>query len=381
MDRLWSKPFFLMTIGMLFLFTSFYLLVPTLPLFIKQLGGSESQIGLAVGMFTLSAVIFRPIVGGLLDRYGRRPFIVWGLLFFAFSMYLYGWVGSIVVLMALRVLHGASWAFSTTAVGTAITDIIPPSRRGEGMGWFGMAMTVAMAIGPLLGIWVLRNYSFNGLFLFGTILSVAAMLLAFMTKTPFQPKAVAGRIDFIEKSVLSIMAAIFFMAVAYGGIITFLPLFAESVKVNPGTFFLVYAATLTVIRPITGKLSDRYGEVFVVVPALTVTIAALLVLSLSNGLYGMIASSVLFGIGIGSAQPALQSATLSLARPNRAGAANASFMTAFDLGIGLGAIMLGWVSQYTGYQVLFLVAAASVAISLLIFTVFVSRLLRYRTAI
>ncbi|MDQ0877864.1 MFS family permease [Paenibacillus sp. V4I3] len=380
MDRLWTKPFFLMTIGMLFLFTSFYLLVPTLPLFIKQLGGSESQIGLAVGMFTLSAVIFRPIVGGLLDRYGRRPFIVSGLLFFALSMYLYGWVGGIVVLMALRVLHGASWAFSTTAVGTAITDIIPPSRRGEGMGWFGMAMTVAMAIGPLLGIWVLRNYSFNGLFLFGTILSAAAMLLAFMTKTPFQPKAAAGRIDFIEKSVLSIMAVIFFMAVAYGGIITFLPLFAESVKVNPGTFFLVYAATLTVIRPITGKLSDRYGEVFVVVPALAVTIAALLVLSLSNGLYGMIASSVLFGIGIGSAQPALQSATLSLAHPNRAGAANASFMTAFDLGIGLGAIMLGWVSQYTGYQVLFLVAAASVAISLLIFTVFVSRLLRYRTA-
>ncbi|MDQ0897507.1 MFS transporter [Paenibacillus sp. V4I7] len=304
MDRLWSKPFFLMTIGMLFLFTSFYLLVPTLPLFIKQLGGSESQIGLAMGMFTLSAVIFRPIVGGLLDRYGRRPFIVW----------------------------------------------------------------------------VLRNYSFNGLFLIGTILSAAAMLLAFTTKTPFQPKAAAGRIDFIEKSVLSIMAVIFFMAVAYGGIITFLPLFAESVKVNPGTFFLVYAATLTVIRPITGKLSDRYGEVFMVVPALAVTIAALLVLSLSNGLYGMIASSVLFGIGIGSAQPALQSATLSLAHPNRAGAANASFMTAFDLGIGLGAIMLGWVSQYTGYQVLFLVAAASVAISLLIFTVFVSRLLRYRTA-
>ncbi|MDQ0885870.1 MFS family permease [Paenibacillus sp. V4I9] len=380
MDRLWTKPFFLMTIGMLFLFTSFYLLVPTLPLFIKQLGGSESQIGLAVGMFTLSAVIFRPIVGGLLDRYGRRPFIVSGLLFFGLSMYLYGWVGGIVVLMALRVLHGASWAFSTTAVGTAITDIIPPSRRGEGLGWFGMAMTVAMAIGPLLGIWVLWNYSFNGLFLFGTILSAAAMLLALMTKTPFQPKAAAGRIDFIEKSILSIMAAIFFMAVAYGGIITFLPLFAESVKVNPGTFFLVYAATLTIIRPITGKLSDRYGEVFVVVPALTVTIAALLVLSLSNGLYGMIASSVLFGIGIGSAQPALQSATLSLVRPNRAGAANASFMTAFDLGIGLGAIMLGWVSQYTGYQVLFLVAAASVAISLLIFTVFVSRLLRYRTA-
>jgi predicted MFS family arabinose efflux permease len=77
--------------------------------------------------------------------------MIWRLLFFILSMYLYDWVGSIAILLALRVLHGASWALSTTAVSTTITDIIPISRRGEGMGWFGMAMTVAMAIGPMLG--------------------------------------------------------------------------------------------------------------------------------------------------------------------------------------------------------------------------------------
>ncbi|ADG05307.1 MFS transporter [Kyrpidia tusciae] len=378
MDRLWTKPFIQMTVGMLFLFTGFYLLLPTFPLFIKQLGGSESQVGLAVGVFTLSAVMFRPVVGGLLDRYGRRPFLVWGLVFFALSVFLYDWVGGIAMLIALRIVHGMSWAVSTTAAGTAITDMIPVARRGEGMGWYGMAMTVAMAIGPWLGTWVMQHHSFHGLFLFSTGLSVMALFLAVATTMPFQPKATAGRIAFFERSVLPVMAAIFFLTVSYGGITTFLPLFAESIKVNSGAFFLVYAVALTLVRPVAGKLSDRLGEIFVIVPALLVTISALLVLSFSDGLMGVMASAVLYGIGFGSAQPALQSAILRLARPDRKGVANASFFTAFDLGIGLGSIILGWVSQYTGYPVLFTVSAASVGVSMLIFAVLARRLSRDR---
>lgn len=253
MERLWTRPFIQMTVGMLFLFTGFYLLLPTLPLYIKQLGGSEAQVGLIIGMFTLSAVIFRPIVGGLLDRYGRRPFIVGGLLFFALSMYLYDWVAGILLLVVLRIIHGMSWAISTTAVGTAITDIIPSTRRGEGMGWYGLAMTVAMAVGPMLGIWIIQNYSFHSLFLFATSLSVVALILGFMTKIPFQRRAAIGRMEFFERSVLSVTVAIFFLAVAYGGITTFLPLFAESLQLNSGTFFLVYAIALTLIRPMAGS--------------------------------------------------------------------------------------------------------------------------------
>lgn len=221
MERIWTKSFIQMTLGMLILFTGFYLLLPTMPLFIKEMGGNESQVGLAVGVFTLTAVVFRPIVGGLLDRYGRRPFMIWGLLFFILSMYLYDWVGTMAILLALRVLHGASWALSTTAVSTAITDIIPASRRGEGMGWFGMAMTVAMAIGPMLGIWVLENSSFHGLFLLATGLSAAALLLVFSTRIPFSPQTTDRKIVLFERSVLPVTAVLFFVAVAYGGITTF----------------------------------------------------------------------------------------------------------------------------------------------------------------
>ncbi len=367
MERLWTKPFIVMTVAMLVLFTGFYLLLPTMPLYIKSLGGTESQVGLVAGVFTLTAVVFRPIVGGLLDRYGRRPFMIAGLLLFVLSMGLYPWASAFALLLALRVLHGASWALSTTAVSTSITDIIPASRRGEGMGWFGMAMTVAMAIGPTVGVWALDGGEYSRLFGIATGLSAVAFLLAISARIPKHPRSSSRKIVLFERSVLPLTAALFFLSVAYGGITTFLPLFGESIRVNSGTFFLVYALALTLARPVAGKLSDRFGEAVVIVPGLIVTVLSLAVLSFSTNLAGVVVAAVLYGIGFGSAQPALQAANLRLAPPERRGVASASFMTAFDLGIGLGSIVLGWVSQYTGYETLFLVCAGSVLVSAAIF--------------
>ncbi|MBB6695266.1 MFS transporter [Cohnella xylanilytica] len=367
MERLWTKPFIVMTVAMLVLFTGFYLLLPTMPLYIKSLGGTESQVGLVAGVFTLTAVVFRPIVGGLLDRYGRRPFMIAGLLLFVLSMGLYPWASAFALLLALRVLHGASWALSTTAVSTSITDMIPASRRGEGMGWFGMAMTVAMGIGPTVGVWALDGGEYTRLFGIATGLSAVAFLLAMTARIPKHPRSSSRRIVLFERSVLPLTAALFFLSVAYGGITTFLPLFGESIRVNSGTFFLVYALALTLARPVAGKLSDRYGEAVVIVPGLAITVLSLAVLSFSTNLAGVVIAAVLYGIGFGSAQPALQAANLRLAPPDRRGVASASFMTAFDLGIGLGSIVLGWVSQYTGYETLFLVCAGSVLVSAAIF--------------
>lgn len=376
MVRLWTKPFLLMTVGMLFLFTGFYLLLPTMPLFVKRIGGNDAQVGLVTGAFMLSAVIVRPIVGGLLDRFGRRPFIIWGLLLFALAMYMYDWIGGILALVVLRMFHGMTWAVSTTAVFTTVTDIIPATRRGEGMGWFGMAMTLAMAIGPILGMWMIQDLSYQMLFLVACALSAAALLLTIGVNIPYRPQNGARRIEFFEKSILPVASSVFFLTIAYGGITAFVPLFTNSIGVNSGAFFLAYAATLALIRPIAGKVSDRYGETYVIVPGLSVTMISLLVLGVSTGEFGVLTSAVLFGVGFGSSQPALQAATLRLARSDRRGVANASLLTATDLGIGLGAILLGWISQHTSYQVLFTVSAISVGVSLLMFTFFAKHLLK-----
>ncbi len=357
-----------MITGTFVLFIAFYALYPTLPPFIGQLGGNSAHVGLAMGVFMLASVAFRPIVGGLLDRFGRRPFIVGGILLFALAMSLYGWVGSIAALIALRALHGTSWAFSSTATATAITDMIPPERRGEGIGFLGMAMTMAMAVGPASGLWVAHELSYNALFLLGAGIACAALLLMFGARMPFHPQpGTGGGFGVVEKRVLPIMASIFFLFFAYSSITTFVPLFAESIKVNSPAFFAAFAATLAVARPLAGRLSDRYGEVIVVMPALVITIVALITLSLSTRLLGVLVSAVLYGIGFGTAHPVLHAATIRIARAARRGAANASVSTATDLGIGLGAMTLGWVSQHMSYRGLFTVAAASVGLSLLVF--------------
>ncbi|MFV9511874.1 MFS transporter [Tepidibacillus sp. LV47] len=376
MEQLWTKPFLLMTVATLFLFTAFYMLYPTLPLFIKRIGGNGSHVGWATGMFMLSAVLFRPFVGGLLDRFGRRSFIIGGVILFAVAMYVYPWIGGIAALMALRIGHGVSWAVSTTSMLTVATDVIPPNRRGEGMGWFGTAMTAAMAIGPMIGLAVAENISYHGLFLFAALLSMLALLLVLPADMPFQRQSGAKRVEFFEPSVLPVAVSVIFLFLAYGGITTFVPLFARSIHVNSGMFFLVYAATLMLSRPLAGKLSDRYGEAFVIVPALVITIFALLLLSISKGWFGFLAAAVLFGIGFGSAQPALQAAMIRIARPDRIGVANASFTTATDLGIGLGAILLGRISEQAGYQTMFVSGALSVAVSFVLFSLFGKRLLK-----
>ncbi|PEE37793.1 MFS transporter [Bacillus pseudomycoides] len=376
MERLWTKNYIMLTITALLLFSGFYLLMPTLPMFIKQLGGSESQVGFIIGVFTISAVILRPIVGGLMDRYGRRVFIISGLLFFAITMYFYDWVTGIIFLVVLRILHGISWAIATTSIGTAVTDVIPQSRRGEGMGWYGLAMTLGMALGPILGLWVAKSFSFHYLFLLCTALAIIAFILALGTKIPAVQSASKQPISFFEKTVLPIAIVTFFLSLTFGGITTFLPLFAAKIQVNVGTFFLVYAITLTVIRPLAGKISDKHGEGFIIVPALFTLIVALLVLTMTKGLVGLVITAILYGIGFGSAQPALQVATIRLAPPEKRGVANATFFTAFDLGIGLGAILLGFVSQLMGYHMLFILCAVSGFISLLIFILFVKKTLK-----
>ncbi len=366
MEPIWTKQYALTLSGNLFLFLAFYMLYPTLPLFIQHIGGTESHVGLSMGVFMLSAVFLRPLVGGLLDRSGRRPFIVSGLLLFAGAMYLYSWVGGLMVLLAVRVLHGFSWAFASTSLQTAVTDIVPPARRGEGMGWLGFSMTLAMAVGPMVGLWVLERQTYQTFFFFGAGLTLAALFVTAAVNIPYRRPTVPSRIEIFEPAVVPIVASSFFLFFAYAAITTFVPLFAHSIQVNSGIFFTVFAGALAVSRPLAGRLSDRRGEMFVLVPALVINASSLLLLSMTTSLTGFLASAILYGVGFGAAQPVFHAATIRLANPERRGAANASFTTAIDLGIGLGAMLLGWVSQQTSYPMLFLVSAVSVLMSLVL---------------
>lgn len=378
MERLWTRSFVFMTMGALFLFTSFYLLLPTLPLFIKEMGGLDSHVGLAAGVFTLAAVVARPFSGTLLDQYGRRPFLLGGLAVYAVSMFLYGWVGGVGALLLIRAVHGFGWAFITSASSSTVADIVPASRRGEGMGWYSLSMTLAMAVGPVFGAWAVEGLGFRGLFLMATCLSVVALAAMWVPRSPFQPTGERRRMELYDPTTLPVAGAVIFLALAYGAVNTFLPLFAVTIDVNPSIYFLVYALALAVSRPLSGTLFDRYGEAVVIVPGTALTLIALVVLSSATGPGGVITAGILFGLGFGSALTAFQATILNMVPRERFGVANSSFFMAFDLGIAFGTTVLGWVSQWLGYRALFGVGAASVAVCLAVFVAFVRPQLRRR---
>jgi len=352
---IWNKTFFLILSVSFLMFMSMYMLLPTLPLYAQTIGGNETVAGTIVGIFTLSAVLVRPWFGNLLDRKGRKVILVIGIGIFLVSVLAYNLAFSIMILLALRMLHGIGWGASTTATGTMASDVIPAARRAEGMGYYGIAATIAMSLGPALGLYLVKYSSYSVLFTGAAILAALGLAGSFLInyETPRHPekaKASLGKGVILEKTAIAPALVLFFITLTYGGIITFLPSYAGSRGVeNIGVFFTVYALVLLVGRPIIGKLADRYGARKFLVPGILLIASALLLLALATSLPMFLLVGIVYGLGFGTVQPILNALVISLAPPERRGAANATFAVAMDMGIGLGAVSLGFLAQQMGY--------------------------------
>lgn len=373
-SRIWNKTFSLILIVSFLMFLSMYMLLPTLPLFAKTIGGNETVAGTIVGFFTLSAVLVRPWFGNLLDRRGRKVILIIGIGIFLISVLAYNLAFSIVTLLALRVIHGIGWGASTTASGTIASDVIPAQRRAEGMGYYGIAATIAMSLGPALGLYLIKYSSYSVLFTGAAILAALGLAGSFFINYEIPRKnqeeaektPVKGVI--LEKTAIPPAIVLFFITLTYGGIVSFLPLYADfrGVK-NIGVFFTVYALVLLFSRPIIGKLADRYGGQNFLVPGILLIASALLLLVKASSLSVFLLVGVIYGIGFGTVQPILNALVISLAPPERRGAANATFAVAMDLGIGLGAVILGFLTQKVGYVYMYGSSAVFALVALLMY--------------
>lgn len=353
-ERLWSLDFILITLISLVTFLGFQMLLPTLPIYAKELGGSDASAGLVIGIFTFSAVLIRPFTGLALDRYGRKGIFLLGLLIFAVCVLAYTWAPSLIILLLIRFIHGFGWGLTSTSASTVATDIIPKSRLGEGMGYYGLAGTLSMALAPTFGLYVMNQLGFNRLFLISAAFVILAVILAFWVRYQ-KVGAPKAKFSLIQKTALPPTLVIFFVTMTYGAVVSFLALYAaqQGIK-NIGPFFTVYALTLMIIRPLAGRLSDKKGFGFVIIPGIGFIILAMLLLYLAQGLPVFLVAASLYGLGFGAVQPSLQAMSVMSVTPERRGAATGTFFTGFDLGIGLSSIMWGAISQIIGYRYMFL---------------------------
>lgn len=375
-DRLWTRDFVLITLTNLLTFTGFYFLLPTLPRFVLDvLGGDKADVGYIVGLYTAAAVLARPLAGYLLDNVGRRPVMLPALAGFALLMASYGLVAGLAGLFAVRVLQGLFWGGLTTGTAAVVADVVPPGRRGEGIGLYGLSTTVGMAVGPAVGLWILGDGNYGRLFLAAAGTGLLALALAGLIRyRPVRapgPQPAPARLTpaaLIDRASLPLGLVLFFVALAYGGVVTFITLYGDELGVaNPGLFFLVYAAVLTATRPPAGAIFDRRGPEGVMAAGFLAMIAAFAVLGGWRAPAGFFLAAPLLGLGFGLVMPAVQAMVVNQAPPDRRGAASATFMTALDLGIGLGAVLLGAVAARLSTAGMYLASAAILLIPLAYF--------------
>ena len=370
---LWTRDFILICLANLTIFLGFQMLLPTLPVYVKHLGGDEAMAGLVIGVFTISAGLIRPFVGMALDVYGRKVIYLVGLVIFLLSSLAYNWAPTVAMLLAIRFIHGFGWGAASTAGGTIATDVIPKQRLGEGMGYYGLAATLSMAVAPAAGLYIISNAGFTTLFVISAALGVATFILGSLIH--YEKIAGAGqRGALYERSALRPSLVMFFVTTTYGAVVSFIALYgAQRGIVNIGIFFTVYAVVLTLIRPVAGILVDRRGFNVVVIPGIICIGAAMLVLSQAQTLSMFLLAGVIYGVGFGSVQPGMQALAVKNVPPNRRGAANATFFSSFDLGIGIGATLWGIVSKLTDYSQMYLYASIPALVALVVYIILSGR--------
>lgn len=370
--KIWSRDFVFIILANFFIFLGFQMTLPTIPLFVEHLGGNDQLIGFVVGIFTFSALLVRPYAGRMLESKGRGFVYLTGLAIFVLSVGSFGFALGIGFLFLMRIVQGVGWGFSTTASGTIATDLIPPRRRGEGMGYFGLSGNLALALGPTLGLALADVVSFKQLFLLCAVLGLAAFLFAsrisYKKVEKNEQEIEKRKWDVYEKTALHPSFLLFFITVTFGGIASFLPLYTAQKDISGiQWYFLIYALTLMLSRTFAGKLYDQKGHRAIFIPgAFLIMVAMILLAWLPNSMVMYIAAG-LYGFGFGSVQPALQAWSVEKAPMNRKGMANATFFSFFDLGVGIGAIAFGQIGHWLGYGSIYISSALSVFLSILLY--------------
>jgi MFS family permease len=345
------------------IFVSMHLLTVPLPLYVEHIGGNPSQVGLVMGTFAMAAILVRPYVGRLVDRLGGKPSLLLGSLIFAIGPLLYIVSRSVPALLIARFLHGFSISAISTAYIVIVAALAPPGRRGEAIGLSAAAMPVALMIAPAIGASLLESWGFVPLFILSASVAALSLLVAF---TVSEPRS-TGRNDpggaECESSFFSVLrlrsvwmpsGAMGVLAVSYGSVLTFLPLFAiQQGIVNPGLFFTAYGLTLITAQVLAGRVSDLVGRFRVLVPAMVLSALAFPVLALVQSLPLLLGVAVLYGLGFGGARVNLNALMVDTVPAETRGMAMSIAYGSFDLGIGLGSYLLGWVAQIWGYQVMY----------------------------
>lgn len=378
-QNLWTKDFIFISIINFFIMIVMYMLIVTIaPFAVDEYGASASMAGLVSGIFIIGTLSARIGTGRVIESIGSRRILLIGMIISVIAIALYFTAHSLPILLLVRFIHGIGLGIASTATGTMVAQIIPPSRRGEGIGYFSLSTVLATAIGPFFGIYLSQHADFSWIFAFSLILSIIGLgMFFFVEKRPEEaPKEISeptnapkGLANYIEKSAVPIAVITLLAGIAYSGVLSFLSFYAKEANLvdTASFFFLVYAVAILISRPFSGKLLDRKGGTFVVVPSLILFAGGLVLLSQTHtGIILLIAGAII-GLGFGNFQSCAQAIALIGVPIKRIGIATSTFYIFLDFGFGLGPYFLGSVATAFGYRDLYMILSGLIVIALILY--------------
>lgn len=373
-ESLWNRAFVLCLCNNLFLFIYYFATLTILPIYILQdLGGTVKDAGLALTLFLLSSIMIRPFSGLIIEKLGKKMALRGsGILFllFAFS---YIFIDSLWSLLLVRFLHGFWFSILTTVNVPVVNEFIPESRKGEGMGYFVMSTNLGVVFGPLLALTAIQYMSFNALFGLLTIVTTIGYLFTLTLQVPEHSptnQVASKRLslhDLVELKVVSISLVALLTAFAYSSITSFITAFAQSQNLlqYASLFFIVFAASMLLVRPWVGKFYDKKGPSFVIYPSFIAFAIGLVIVSFVQNQWTLWLSAVFIGLGYGSLFPCMQTLAIQSVDKARMGHAVSTFFTLFDVGLALGSVVMGYCIAYFDYQLTYLGCAVIVLATLL----------------
>lgn len=351
------------------------------PLFISTHGGSETDIGLLMGIFALASAACRPWVSEMIDRIGRKRSYTIGSLIMTLAPFFYlplaGDIGTFFwPLMLLRMIHGVGIAICFTAIFTFIIDLIPGERLNEGIGMFGISGLIGFAIGPMLAELVIDFGGFSAFFIFSTLLAGSGLLLHLPVKEIESPPAeAAANISFFKLLIrrkhllIALMTGVFGFGVAATG--TFVAPLAEQRGISfLSSYYLAYSTAAVGIRFIAGRFADRFGEAGLLPYGIFLAAAGLFCLPYADSRMLLLISGLLFGSGHGLIFPSLNAMAIRNEAYEVRGKITGIFTGSIDGGIFVGSLMLGLIGELAGLSTLFFCAGG---IMLLAFPLFLLR--------
>ena len=384
-DRLVTPSYCLILVANFLLYFGFWLLIPVLPFYLNEVFQvAEATIGIVLSCYTIAALCIRPFSGYLLDTFARKPLYLFA--YFIFMLILAGYMlaGTLTLFIILRIVHGLSFGTVTVGGNTLVIDIMPSSRRGEGLGYYGLANNIAMSIGPMFGLFLHNaGESYTVIFSYALGACILGLLAASMVKTTYRPPVKHDPISldrFILLKGIPAGISLLLLSIPYGMTTNYVAMYARQIGITAetGFFFTCMALGMAVSRLFSGRLVDK-GLVTQVISAglylvcfcyFSLTACGWLVSwNLTATTVFFFAIALLLGIGFGTMFPAYNTLFVNLAPNSQRGTATSTYLTSWDVGLGIGMLTGGYIAEIASFRMAYLFGSALTVVSMIYFRV------------